>query len=147
MVNAEGHGNNANDQLLFAYGTLRRTLVPTKLKAIVNHFVDYAEGYVYGKLYEVNGYPGLIDSDNQNEKVFGDVFTLINAEKILYKLDAYEECLPHSPYPHEYKREKRLVNLTGGKQVEAWVYLYNYDVARLFQIKSGDYVKFTKFHR
>lgn len=42
--------------------------------------------------------------------------------------------------PHEYVRKCLPIQLTAGKTVNAWVYVYNRDVSGLKQIISGDYL-------
>ncbi|WP_082081394.1 gamma-glutamylcyclotransferase [Methylocucumis oryzae] len=45
--------------------------------------------------------------------------------------------------PHEYVRKCLPVQLTTGKTVNAWVYVYNRDVSGLKRIISGDYLADT----
>ena len=97
-------------------------------------------GETQGKLYALEGYPGMIESSVITDKVFGEVYKISNSSKLLALLDDYEECSDKFPFPHEYIRKQRPVKLVNGAQVLAWVYLFNRDVSNLKAIKSGDYV-------
>ncbi len=93
-----------------------------------------------GTLYEVSGYPGAIQSNSANDKVFGELYQLLDRDRVLARLDEYEECSDRFPKPHEYIRVLVSIELSGGEAVLAWVYLYNRDVSKLQQILSGDYL-------
>ena len=88
-------------------------------------------------------YPGMIESSEITDKVFGEVYKISNSSKLIALLDDYEECSDKFPFPHEYIRKQRPVKLVNGAQVLAWVYLFNRDVSNLKAIKSGDYVKYS----
>lgn len=94
-----------------------------------------------GRLYEVDGYPGLVLGNSQNNgKVYGELYRLLNPQQVLNALDDYEECSSHFPKPHEYVRKQIPVNcLDSNKIVLAWVYLYNRPTTGLHLIPSGDY--------
>lgn len=100
----------------------------------------YSEGHIQGKLYEVNGYPGAVESNDKDEKVFGEIYIINQSEIILPKLDEYEECTENFPQPHEYIRKKLPVTLSGGERVIAWVYIYNHETRNIERINSGDYL-------
>ena len=40
----------------------------------------YAEGIMQGILYEVCGYPGAIQSNSANDKVFGELYQLLDRD-------------------------------------------------------------------
>ena len=100
----------------------------------------FSDGVMPGKLYEVCGYPGAIESGDANDKVFGELYKINNQKLVLARLDDYEECSDSFPMPQEYIRKPLTIELSGGGSVVAWVYLYNYDVANLEQLISGDYL-------
>jgi len=93
-----------------------------------------------GKLYEVSGYPGAIESGDVNDKVSGELYKMLDRKRLLARLDDYEECSDRFQTPHEYSRKPLLIELTGGGSVLAWVYLYNHDVSKLRQIITGNYL-------
>jgi len=43
------------------------------------HCEYFSDGCTQGKLYEVNGYPGAIESDNPRDKVCGELYRIISS--------------------------------------------------------------------
>lgn len=111
---------------------------------LARHCEYFSEDYIQGKLFEVDDYPGAIESDELSDSVWGEIYRIINREVILPKLDQYEECTSEFPQPYEYLRKKLIVTLSGGGSVSAWVYVFNHGVANLAKIFSGDYLSFIK---
>ena len=103
------------------------------------HCKYVSDGYIQGKLYEVDRYPGAVTSDDIRNKVSGELYKIVNSDYVLPRLDEYEECSDKFPEPHEFIRKKLPVKLAGGIEVVAWVYVFNHDVSKLIQIVSGDY--------
>ena len=127
-------------EFLFVYGTLRKPIASDMHPMLAGGCAYYAEGIMQGTLYEVSGYPGAIQSNCANDKVFGELYKMLDRDRVLARLDEYEECSGRFPKPHEYIREQVSIELCAGGSVVAWVYLYNYDVSKLQQIQSGDYL-------
>ncbi len=128
-------------EYLFVYGTLRRDLGKPTHNLLVNGADFIGNGYLFGKLYEIDNYPGLKISQygaKGRDKVFGEIYRLKDLD-IFDVLDDYEECSEKYPEPHEYKRVKTNIYFDNGDILSAWVYEYNYDTKNLAQIKSGDY--------
>lgn len=131
-----------SSEFLFVYGTLRKAMT-TVMSAVLTRHCDYvAEGYMHGKLYEVNSYPAAIESSEPHTKVYGELYQIINSALVLPALDAYEECTATFLEPHEYIRKLLTITLFDGSTVTAWVYIFNHDVSRLAPIHSGDYVRY-----
>ena len=124
-------------EYLFAYGTLRRNRNDQSPHPLLKGclFVSYAT--MAGQMYEVDGYPAVIS--NQTGQVHGELYWLPNPHQTLLALDVYEECAAHFPLPHEYRRSQRAIMLDQQSTTDAWVYLYNWPVANLRIIPSGDY--------
>ena len=127
-------------EFIFVYGTLRRDTATPMSYLLAQHCGYFSEGYMQGRLYQVEGYPGAIESDNPKDRVYGEVYSLVNPSLILPELDNYEECTNKFPEPHEYTRKKLPISLIGGACITAWVYVYNHSVSNLMRIKSGDYL-------
>jgi gamma-glutamylcyclotransferase (GGCT)/AIG2-like uncharacterized protein YtfP len=129
---------------LFVYGTLRRDLNKKIFHLLYQHsdFVGY--GYVFGKLYEVDNYPGLKITFSGEDKVYGEVYKLRNPDIIFEVLDDYEECSKKFPEPHEYRRIKTNVHLSDGKKLSAWVYEYKCPTENLEIILSGNYKEYLQ---
>lgn len=127
-------------ELIFVYGTLRKEIATNMSAVLARHCSYFADGYLQGKLYEVNGYPAAIESNNPDDKVYGELYKITD-NLILSELDTYEECTNQFPEPYEYIRKKQLITLSDNSNLTAWVYIFNRDVLSLIPIKSGDYLK------
>lgn len=129
-------------EFIFVYGTLRKETATSMYRVLARYCEYFSEGYIQGRLYEIDSYPGVIESDNPNERVKGELYRLNDCKHVLSQLDEYEECSDAYPQPHEYVRKQVLVSLEGGGSVMAWVYIYNKDVSSHQLIESGDYLEF-----
>ncbi len=129
---------------LFVYGTLRK-----RCSFLMHNLIDrysnfFANGFVYGKLYEIDNYPGIVLSNDIQNIVYGEVYKIksYKVDYMLNLLDEYEECSKNFPKPHEYKRVITDVILMNGKRLKSWIYEYNYSIRNLECIKSGDYIDY-----
>lgn len=127
-------------EFIFVYGTLRKQRAANMHHLMASHCEYFAGGTMQGKLYEVSGYPGAIESGDSSDRVFGELYILLDKKLVLSGLDDYEECSAWYPMPHEYRRKQIPINITGGGSVLSWAYLYCYDVSNLKQIVSGNYL-------
>lgn len=101
-------------------------------------FLGY--GWMQGELFEVDGYPGAVVSDDPDNTVNGELYRISNPE-LLTMLDTYEECSDSFPQPHEYIRTRVAIHQHAGEPIPAWVYLYSFDTSELEHLDSGTYVK------
>jgi gamma-glutamylcyclotransferase (GGCT)/AIG2-like uncharacterized protein YtfP len=126
-----------NSDFLFVYGTLCRKASNKMTAMLAEHaqFISYAS--YQGKLYKVDDYPGVIPSDNPNDLVQGEVYQFHEADLLLNCLDLYEECGQGFPEPTEYVRNIGQVHLSSGKDIRAWLYLYNWPTENLILLPSG----------
>ncbi|PJC87383.1 gamma-glutamylcyclotransferase [Vibrio sp. HA2012] len=125
---------------IFVYGTLRKETA-TAMHQVLAQYCEYVSvGSMQGKLYDIGHYPGAIKSTEPSDKVYGELYRILNQEKLFIRLDEYEECTDTFPRPHEYIREKTTITLPESNNIQAWAYIYNYDTSELIQIKSGDYL-------
>lgn len=125
-------------EFLFVHGTLRRQLIQNQ--RLQQHAEFIAEGTMRGRLYLLDGYPGAVDSTDFADNVQGELYRICRSNALFAILDDYEECSDKFTKPHEYRREQRLIRLADGRQLIAWVYLYNRDFSHLAQIVSGDFL-------
>lgn len=133
-------------EYIFVYGTLRKETA-TNMHYILASYCEYlADGYMQGRLYELDKYPGAVESKDSKDRVYGELYKIVSGNEILHRLDEYEGCTNRFPEPHEYIRKRLPVTLAGGDTVVAWVYVYNRDVSNRVQIKSGDYAKYLNAH-
>ena len=128
------------DNYLFVYGTLRRACQHALFKVLDNQAEFVAEATFPGLLYMIYDYPGVIESTESSDIVYGEVYYLNDVNRVLSALDEYEECSLAFPTPTEYQRCKRLVKLNNQQIIEAWIYLYNRPIGNLPRIKSGDFL-------
>ena len=130
--------------LIFVYGTLRKAFNHPMHQVLLAHSQYVGEGLISGKLYEIAGYPGVIESNNPAETVTGELYWFAKAGKLLSLLDEYEECSTAFTVPYEYLRQTREVQLVTGLNVTAWVYVYNWSTSGRILISSGDYIGFCR---
>ena len=128
------------DNYLFVYGTLKRACQHPLFKVLDTHAEFVSEATFQGILYLIAAYPGVIESTEPSDIVYGEVYYLNDVNSVLYALDEYEECSLSFPTPTEYHRCKRLVKLNNQQTIEAWIYLYNRPIRNLPRIKSGDFL-------
>ncbi|MCP1472071.1 gamma-glutamylcyclotransferase (GGCT)/AIG2-like uncharacterized protein YtfP [Sphingobium sp. OAS761] len=122
---------------LFVYGTLRRGADSPMARRLRTATRYLGAAHAQGMLYRVASYPGFVPG--AGGRVAGDLLLLEEAEATLAWLDDYEECSPHFPPPHEYRRIRLIVIAPDGP-VEAWAYVYDRSVAGLSPIESGDFL-------
>jgi len=131
-------------QNLFVYGSLLRSR-DGKWHPLLHDADFLGEARVEGRLFEVAGYPGMVLE--RGSSVRGELYRLRNPELALQSLDEYEEFSPSFSEPSEYRRVIAIATTDLGKQVNAWVYLYNWPTAGLRAIPTGDYRQFLREQR
>ena len=118
---------------IFVYGTLKRD-ADTEMSRLLAKQAEFVGIASYqAKLYKIADYPGAIPSDNPNDQVPGEIYRLPESGNVLSILDRYEEFGPEFPEPNEYIRQKQTVLLINGRNIAAWVYIYNHSVDGLTQ--------------
>jgi len=126
---------------LFVYGTLCKNGNNPMHDFLARESDFVAHATWQGRLYRVDFYPGAVPSDDPADMVHGEVYRLRRPMFALADLDRYEACGPEFAQPTEYVRELRTVRLHDGREVQAWVYVYNRTVDGLELIASGDFFK------
>lgn len=129
---------------LFVYGTLRRSLTPSRdIRHLLQHEAEFQGiATVSGRLYNIGSYPGLILSENPDEIVLGELYKIKDQRVVLNALDQYEGAVEPFPKPWEYQRLVADVTTDKGFMVLSWLYTYQWDVVEEMRIKSGDYLDF-----
>jgi gamma-glutamylcyclotransferase (GGCT)/AIG2-like uncharacterized protein YtfP len=135
---------SSESDYLFVYGTLRRSLSPSKdLRHLLHHETEFlGSATVPGRLYNIGNYPGLILSDDPEEVVTGELYKIKNKRMVLSALDRYEGCIDPYPRPWEYERITAEVRTETGSTLISWLYTYQWDVPESMRIQSGDYLTF-----
>ena len=127
-------------EFIFVYGTLRKEASSSMSQVLSSYCDFYSKGYMQGQMYEAGGYPGVVESGNPEDVIYGDIFSINSPGILLPILDEYEECTDDFPLPHEYVRKKMSISMPDGSSLSAWVYVYNHDVAGFKLVESGDYI-------
>jgi gamma-glutamylcyclotransferase (GGCT)/AIG2-like uncharacterized protein YtfP len=133
-------------EFIFVYGTLRSRTASRMRETLMLHCEYFSDGHMQGKLYEVGHYPGAVESQFSVDRVYGELYRIVDNDSVLTRLDDYEECTDHFPEPHEYIRNQIPITLAGGDTVIAWAYIYNRDISQLKHINSGDYLTYANEH-
>lgn len=127
--------------MLFIYGSLLKPIQHPERKVIDQHCRFISEAKIQGELYEVDHYPGVIQT-NQSIFVMGELYEILDDGELFDQLDDYEGCSEDYPKPHLYLRQKVEAYLPDNTTVDAWTYLYNLSVENLTRIESGDYLEY-----
>jgi gamma-glutamylcyclotransferase (GGCT)/AIG2-like uncharacterized protein YtfP len=131
---------------LFVYGTLLSSLNSPAGSVLKMYAERISPATISGRLYDIGGYPGLVLADDgaeEGEIIYGELYMIREKENLLSALDEYEGCSPRFPEPREYVRKVIPVTTPERKKVQAWAYLYNWDISHCLRIESGDYEKFV----
>jgi gamma-glutamylcyclotransferase (GGCT)/AIG2-like uncharacterized protein YtfP len=123
--------------LLLVYGTLMRGFDHPMARLLEQNADFLGEAHCAGRLYLVRHYPGLVDSDDPADRVFGQLFRLRQPREVLAQLDDYEGCGEGAAPPHEFIRATRPVIANDGTAHQAFVYLYNWPLDGLPRIADG----------
>lgn len=90
------------------------------------------------RLYRIDWYPALIETEDEKDEVIGDVFRLKD-KSAWPKIDEYEGIGVGNP-PYEYRRSKVKIR-TEKEEMECWVYFYNIPLPEnATLIESGDFL-------
>lgn len=127
---------------IFVYGSLRKEFGSPAKTVLDDHAEFIGEATFQGKLYMIDWYPGVVESDDPDEVVHGEVYKIKNEALVLSKLDQYEGCSPSDSEPHEFERKEKSVKLKKGEELSSWVYIYVFPVVDKVQIHSGDFVNY-----
>ncbi len=126
-------------EYLFTYGTLRLDQGHPMAKFLVKNAKLVGLALLpKAKLYRIDWYPALIESDDINDEVTGDLLQL-NDIKSFQQIDEYEGIgIGNEPY--EYRRVMVKIK-TDNQELESWVYFYNAELPKYAEfIESGDFL-------
>jgi len=113
---------------LFVYGSLRKGHAPPAIAETADKLEFVAEAFVYGKIYKLGNYLGLILGGE--EKIFGQILELPDDEEILENLDEYEGFAPNDPQESLYVRKETNAYFDE-THLKVWVYEYNRDLPKV----------------
>jgi gamma-glutamylcyclotransferase (GGCT)/AIG2-like uncharacterized protein YtfP len=128
--------------LLFVYGTLRKGNSNKMAEYLSVHAEFLTEGWFQGHMYQISYYPGVIASDDINDRAYGELYRLNDPETALALLDDYEECSAQHAQPAEYKRITTTISTIDGNIFEqVWIYLYQWPITDKLLMKEGNFMK------
>jgi gamma-glutamylcyclotransferase (GGCT)/AIG2-like uncharacterized protein YtfP len=110
---------------LFAYGTLQPGSAPPEIADAAAKLQSAGKGFIYGELYELDGYPGAVPNSQSQNKIRGTILELPSDPGFLSQLDDYEGYDPEDLDASEFVRVRQTVELAGGGTLECWIYRYN----------------------
>jgi len=124
-------------QHLFVYGSLKRSFGHAMHRHIRKYatFVDI--GSFQGKLYRIDWYPGVVDSDEAHDQVKGEVYHMHQPDALLAQLDAFELYRPDRLDLSEYLRVLRPISTPLLGIIQCHVYLYHRTLVHATPILSG----------
>ena len=120
---------------LFVYGTLLRDANNDMSQFLLQHANYIGKGFVYGRLYQVDWYPGAILTDKKSEKVFGHIYRILEGTTLFETLDVYEGVEDGL-----YLRLSTRAYLDNDTECKCWMYVYNRSIANLKRIDSGNFL-------
>ena len=143
MPEIKGKSKNMSATYLFVYGTLRKGYPHINAQLLEKSAFYVGHGYTYGKIYEINNYPGLILLPQCKDKVYGDVYDISDdCNNIINLTDEYEG-VSNPPAPNDlYKRVCSQVCIDT-YWIEAFTYIFSGETRGLKWIDSGDYLAYS----
>jgi gamma-glutamylcyclotransferase (GGCT)/AIG2-like uncharacterized protein YtfP len=135
---------SASEDYVFVYGTLRADSGHPMNRTLEALGGRVGRGRVPGILYDLGSYPGAVETAETGAFLHGEVYLLRDPGSDLETLDRYEGLDEKSRESGEFRRSRIVVDLSDGRTVEAWIYLYNRPTAGLARIRSGDYLASRK---
>lgn len=128
---------------VFVYGTLLPEFDHRIARAFHRAATVVGSATLRGRLYIVNGYPGVVAAPDARAQVHGVVYRL-NEHNLFRLLDAYEGYKANTPEASLYVRRGAHVTLDTGQTMTATVYFYNRPVGGCEEIKTGCYRSWLK---
>jgi gamma-glutamylcyclotransferase (GGCT)/AIG2-like uncharacterized protein YtfP len=137
------------DNRLFVYGTLRNDPSHGMNAVLAQRSTYVGNGWAPGKLYDLGAYPGLVPSDQAEEFVVGEIYSLHpnHVAEAWRLLDEYEGCGEADPEPHEYRRRLIPIRLADGQEVHAWTYILRELPKSAIEVPGGDYLTWRRKKR
>lgn len=123
--------------LLFVYGSLRSDLHHPMHAVLAEHANQVGVATMLGHLVVVDWYPGMVPGTDEGKRVHGELWR-VHDDAVWPRLDAYEECGPNDPEPHEYRRRVGVAQRNGAT-VSAFFYAFARSTAGLTVVEGGDW--------
>ncbi|MEZ4827137.1 MAG: gamma-glutamylcyclotransferase family protein [Bacteroidia bacterium] len=134
------HESFHNSDKLFVYGTLLRDTENPMSAYLKSKSTFVGEGFMKGKLFKVDFYPGAVYLPESPQKVFGEIYQIENPEEVFEVLDTYENYTPQAPEQSLFTRI--IVPVFHENQtIDCWIYVYNHSTNGLKQLESGYFLE------
>jgi gamma-glutamylcyclotransferase (GGCT)/AIG2-like uncharacterized protein YtfP len=124
---------------VFFYGTLMTGFDRRRRVDVDDALAFVGRGSIAGALFDLGLFPAAVPS--QDHRVWGEVFRMLDPEKVLVGLDDIEGYCADQPESSLYLRLIVPVTLADGATCQAWVYFYNAPLGHAELIRSGDYLE------
>jgi gamma-glutamylcyclotransferase (GGCT)/AIG2-like uncharacterized protein YtfP len=128
--------------LVFFYGTLMSGFERPGRARIDPHLAPRGRAWIHATLFDLGIYPAAIPS--ADDRVWGEVHRMANADTVIAELDAIEGFRPSEPDTSLYRRVETTVTFEDGRTATAWAYFYNAPLGRAPRIESGDYLEYLR---
>jgi gamma-glutamylcyclotransferase (GGCT)/AIG2-like uncharacterized protein YtfP len=123
---------------LFTYGTLMQGFSNPFAQRLHSLSTFEGKGSFPGTLYKIDWYPGAHYEPESQNKVYGEVYRIINAKLLFPELDNYEDVFEEEE-KSLYIRKIIPVLMQDQSIVYCWVYIYNQPVEDFELIQGGDF--------
>lgn len=130
-------------EYIFVYGTLMKKYpLNAHLQLFEMHARYISDAFTTGNLFLIDYYPGLVETDTF-ESVHGEIFEILDAEKLFASLDHYEDYYSTDESRSLFIRKQIQVYFSVHKEpVTAWTYVFNKPTALFRHIESGNFMEF-----
>lgn len=127
-------------EYLFVYGSLKRGFGGKEATELANQMKWISTAQVPGRLYDLGKYVGAIVETDLDRFVKGELLEIPDSA-VLKRLDEYEEYDPARVLSCLFVRRQVRAHVEDGREVDAWIYVYNHEPGNAPIIPSGEYLK------
>jgi len=120
------------------YGSLRQGFESSDSPKLGNQLRASGLCHIPGNIYDVGGYPGLVLGDGN---VLGELYEVPDPS-LFPMVDEYEQYSANEYEKSLYVR--KAVRLRQPDDIDAWIYVYNRDIAGKPLIESGDWATYCE---
>ena len=125
---------------LFVYGSLVAAAAHPKGARLRQEALFLGPATIAGRLYRVTWFPAILPAEGPGDRVYGELYRLVDPIRSLVWLDTYEGITPggsSAAAPDQYIRAERPVMTARGGTEHAWVYLYQRPLPVEWHIPDG----------
>ena len=128
---------------LFVYGTLMSGMNNPFAKKLRQSASCLGQAFAHGLLFDYRQeYPCAVASIIKSNKIHGELYLMIETNKLLSDLDIYEDCRCNEPGRSLFIRcLVPIVSARDEKEIQAWMYFWNHSLDSLNEIPHGNYRK------